>query len=260
MRTKRLLVLLMIAASTLAQPKPKTAALEGLDPVLLTEGKETPGKEALAVQHGAYLYQFSSEETRSRFQKDPEKYAIQMDGACARMGAPVRGLADSYYVYDRKIYIFGSNDCYKAFSADPAKYVADAHAAPAWKPTAAERAQGRALLKKAIAAMGGEAHWNAVRSYVRIHHVSRPQGDNTITDVARMPESFRAETVFPQGSYGNLITPAAQFTFFREEGQALPKTFSEAIADGISTLPVDVRRDIVDAGRSPAAPSRRKDQ
>lgn len=242
---KHVLVTLLFVASAWPQARPKNAALEGLDPVLLTEGQEAPGKETLIVQHGRFLYRFASEETRNRFTKDPAAYAIQLDGACARMGAPVGGSPDSYYVHDHRIYIFGSNDCYGKFSAEPAKYLTDVQANPVWNPSPEARAQGGALLKKAIEAMGGAARWKAIHSYVETHHISRPNGDSTTTNAARMPDAFRAESTFGKNSFGNLITPAGQFSLFRDEGAPLPKSFSQAITENWrhDLLPILLSRD-----------------
>src|SRR5689334_9891569 len=108
-------------------------ALEGMDPVLLTQGKEVPGKETLSVRHNGFWYTFSSAQTKEQFEKDPGRYGIQLDGACARMGAPTRGNADVSFVHKGRIYIFGSSQCYKLFSADPEKYLSTGNA-PAWNP------------------------------------------------------------------------------------------------------------------------------
>src|SRR5580700_9353099 len=124
--------LLIVAAACAAAQAPKTAALEGLDPVLLTEGQEAPGKDSITAQQGRFLYQFSTDETRARFRKEPDRYGIQLDGACARMGPPVGGSPDAYFVYDHRIYVFGSSDCYKRFAADPKKYLESEQPKPAW--------------------------------------------------------------------------------------------------------------------------------
>src|SRR3954452_2080424 len=149
--------LLALAVTALPQTPAKPAALEGLDPVLLTEGQEVPGKDTLAAEHGRFLYRFSTEETREKFRKDPDRYSIQLDGACARMGAPSSGSPDSYFVHKNRIYVFGSNDCYKKFAANPSKFLEAEQPKPEWNPTPQSLERGAAALKAVIQATGGEA-------------------------------------------------------------------------------------------------------
>src|ERR1043166_9350269 len=118
-----------------------TDGREGLDPVLLTEGREEPGQSSITAREGQFLYQFANAETRERFTKDPGRYAIQLDGACARMGAPTTGNPDSYYVFEGKIYIFASTDCYKAFKERADRHLESKQPAVEWRPTAESRAQ-----------------------------------------------------------------------------------------------------------------------
>src|SRR5262249_25142603 len=52
-------------------------ALTGLDPVLLTQGKQVKGSEKLTeVRHGL-RYRFADEKSRAAFTKEPEKYEAQ---------------------------------------------------------------------------------------------------------------------------------------------------------------------------------------
>jgi len=75
---------------------------------------------------------------------------IQLGGACARMGESVTE-SGSYYVYEGKIYIFGSPACYKAFKENPAKYLTTP---VVWKPTAADLQAGSERLSQVRTAMG----------------------------------------------------------------------------------------------------------
>ncbi len=207
----------------------KNPALEGLDPVLLTEGQETQGKESVRLESGPFLYQFSTEETRSRFRQDPERYGIQLDGACARMGAPVRGSADAYWVYNHRIYVFGSRECYRRFTANPKKYLEAEQAKPAWAPSAATRAQGQAVLDKAIAAMGSSDQWAGIKSYAETRHSSGPAGDLTIRIAAKPPASFISQTTAGANTFGSLVTPELVLNLFRDTGTRLPDNFGRAI-------------------------------
>lgn len=109
------------------KPQVARAVLLGHDPVRLAEGREVAGLESLEVTHGRYRYLFESAETKARFLKDPEAYAIQLDGACAFMaitGAPPgSGEPSRYWVHDHRIYIFASENCRNSFKADPRRYL-----------------------------------------------------------------------------------------------------------------------------------------
>ena len=59
--------------------------LSGLDPVRLIEGRDVRGLESLWVDRGSYRYVFESAATRQQFLADPERYEIQLGGACAFM-------------------------------------------------------------------------------------------------------------------------------------------------------------------------------
>lgn len=225
-------------AMSVAAQKQETAAIEGLDPVLLTEGQEVAGKESVTLRHGRFLYQFSTPDTRARFEKDPERYGIQLDGACARMGAPVTGSADAYFVYNHRIYIFGSSECYRRFAANPKKYLEAEQPKPAWNPTAATRSQGKALLEKTIAAMGGAERWDGVASYVETRHAQGPAGSVTIRIAAKPPDSLISETTSGENTFGSLVTPQEALTFFRGAGNRLPQSFGRAIL-------ADSRRDLM---------------
>jgi YHS domain-containing protein len=109
------------------KPQGVSAALLGHDPVRLTEGREVAGRDTLDVTHGRYRYVFETEETRASFLKNPDAYAIQLEGACAFMAtsgaAPGSGDPSRYLVYDRRIYIFASENCRNSFTVDPQRYL-----------------------------------------------------------------------------------------------------------------------------------------
>jgi len=226
-----------------AAQAPKTAALEGLDPVLLTEGQEAPGKDSIALEQGRFLYRFSTEETRARFRKDPERYGIQLDGACARMGAPVDGSADAYLVYDHRIYVFGSSECYKRFAANPKKYLESEQSKPAWNATAETRAQGKALLEKTIEAMGGAAKWDGVGSYVETRQAQGPAGTLTIKIAAKLPDSVISEISVGDNAFGNLVTPQEVLSLYRGAGRRLPRSFGRAILADFQRDPLPILAD-----------------
>ena len=117
------LVLLTVSRIAPAQSSAKdlTPVLEGLDPVLLVQGKEVQGNLKITVTRGNFQYFFASEENRATFEKDAARYEIQLNGACARMGPPVTGDPDLYSIYKGRIYIFGSGECKTRFDATPVR-------------------------------------------------------------------------------------------------------------------------------------------
>ena len=96
-------------------------ALEGLDPVLLTEGHEELGKPEIVVEHGDHRYQFVSEPTRARFAADPERYGVQNSTCPVVPGAAVN--PSLYAVHDGRIYLFASRQCIETFSEDPQSFL-----------------------------------------------------------------------------------------------------------------------------------------
>ena len=111
------------------KPSPKSTdnanavlALRGLDPVLLTRGKEVPGNSAVTAARGDYRYQFADVRSREAFEKDPTRYAVQLNGACALM-PHAQGDPDLFAVHNGRIYLFGTARCRTTFLADPDKVV-----------------------------------------------------------------------------------------------------------------------------------------
>ncbi|MEP7272648.1 MAG: hypothetical protein ABI882_14180 [Acidobacteriota bacterium] len=48
-------------AQSQGQSREEVVVLEGLDPVLLTQGKETPGKPQISITRGSDVYFFSTD-------------------------------------------------------------------------------------------------------------------------------------------------------------------------------------------------------
>ena len=49
------------------------------------------GKPDLKIARDKFAYLFATPETKAAFEKAPEKYEIELSGACARMGGGVTG-------------------------------------------------------------------------------------------------------------------------------------------------------------------------
>jgi putative intracellular protease/amidase/YHS domain-containing protein len=102
-------------------PSDKPLALKGLDPVLLTEGKEVKGQAGLSVTREKFRYQFADAANKGKFEKDPARYEIQFHGGCAMM--PEMAAQPSIFtVYKGRIYAFACDDCRAAFLQKPEEY------------------------------------------------------------------------------------------------------------------------------------------
>src|ERR1041385_6037567 len=156
MRTLLLIIVALSCSIASAQrlSSETVIPLEGLDAVMLTQGKEVQGDMKLKVTRGQFEYLFASAENKAIFEKDPARYEIQLDGHCARMGSPTGGNADLYYVHKGRIYIFGSEECQTLFKAAPEKYL-EAHPAPKAPPSDEMIKRGQELVTKVAGVLGG---------------------------------------------------------------------------------------------------------
>jgi YHS domain-containing protein len=161
------MMILVLAPAAIAAQTPGGAppdALDGLDPVMLVQGKEVEGKSAFSLAHGPFTYLFSTAETKAAFQREPAKYEIQLGGLCARMGKTTGANPADYLVYKGKIYVFGSDECHKRFAANPEKYLPSARV-----PLTASRAlltKGQQLIEDAARAVGDPKAIDAVTTYI----------------------------------------------------------------------------------------------
>jgi YHS domain-containing protein len=211
-RTLGVIVLLTLGfgSTSSAQNPPPREALDRVDPVvLLTQGKEIDGKADLKVLRGGFEYFFSTPETKAAFEKTPEKYEIQLGGACARMGPSSGGNPADYLVHDGRIYIFGSDDCHKKFAVAPAKYLSKP--APPMPSSAASARQGRMLVDRLVKAVGSAERLDSITTYVETASQvqKRAQGDVPLTTKTlwRFPGAVRLErTATIQGKTMNSAT------------------------------------------------------
>lgn len=152
------LICLTCSMIAVAQAQEALPALEGLDPVMLVQGKEVQGNLKIVVTRGRFQYFFANEVDKTTFEKEPGRYEIQLGGSCARMGAPVNGDPDLYTVHQGHIYIFGSGECKRLFEATPEKYLEDENITKSTEVLTPEAIKkGRDLIEKAVAAMGSPA-------------------------------------------------------------------------------------------------------
>lgn len=233
-----------VTAPAFAQMPASVEALDGVDPVLLIQGKETAGTPALKVVRGGFEYSFATPETKATFEKDPARYEIQMGGLCARMGKATGGRPSDFLVYNGKIYIFGSDECHKRFAADPTKYL---EAPPPPMPASASAiSRGRAAIDRAVAAIGGARALDRIATYVETASAvqKRASGDVPVTlkTTWRFPASVRLDrSMTIQGkamSSATLMTSAGIWYLY--QGQAYPG--AEA---GRPSMQLDYGRQIV---------------
>jgi len=110
----------VVAAVLSVAARSQEPALRGLDPIALCAGNEEQGQVEFATEHEGYVYRFASKDRLAKFHAKPERYSIQLGGACARMGPHSgRGEAKRFWVYKEHIYIFASDGCRAGFQKDP---------------------------------------------------------------------------------------------------------------------------------------------
>ena len=208
-----------ISAQTSASSSEAIIPLEGLDPVMLTQGKEVQGDVKFNVTRGKFQYIFASPANKATFEKDPSRYEIQLDGSCARMGAPTTGNPDLYTVHNGRIYIFGSEECQTVFKAAPEKYL-DVPPAPKPPPSAEAIKRGQELVAKAGEAFGGASKLDQLHSFQKTD-VRGNQVKNTLT--LAFPDTLRQESVRQNFTLVSVITPAEAFVVVNNGARPMPE-------------------------------------
>jgi YHS domain-containing protein len=228
-------------ASALAQQSSSASEavipLEGLDPVMLSQGKEVQGDMKFKVTRGRFHYIFASAENKAVFEKDPTRYEIQLDGHCARMGAPTTGNPDLYAVHNGRIYIFGSEECQTLFKGAPEKYLEIP--LPLKSPPTAEMVKrGQELIGKAVEALGGSKLDQLVsfqRKDVRANDVK-----NTL--LLAFPDTLRQETVRPAFTLVSVVTPSESFVAFNNAARPMPEANRTLIYQELNHEPIVLLR------------------
>jgi YHS domain-containing protein len=198
--------------------------LEGLDPVMLSEGKEVQGDMKFKVTRGQFQYIFANAENKAIFEKDPSRYEIQLDGHCARMGAPTTGNPDLYTVHNGRIYIFGSESCQTLFKTAPEKYL-EVPAAPKSPPTVEMVKRGDELLAKAVEALGGRSKLDQLVSF-QIKDVRENQVRNTL--LLTFPDVLRQETIRSNFTLVSVVTPSESFFLVNNAARPMPEADRKA--------------------------------
>lgn len=240
-------------------------ALEGLDPVLLIQGKEAQGNLKLSVTRGHFQYFFANEEDKALFEKEPAHYEIQLNGSCARMGAPVNGNPDLYSVHKGRIYIFGSPDCKTRFDAAPEKYLeAENIDKPGEAPSAEARKKGDELIEKAVKAMGTATVLDGLTDYQEksLSLQSRRGTDVEIRLSLTMlfPDRVRAEQTSPDFANPTVIRKVAvvmsggdAFAITNEGVNPIPDAYRADQQRELNRRPLAILRARKNSGFSAAA-------
>lgn len=206
MKTCIFAVLALASASAAAD---ELAGTLNVDPVELVRGTEVQGKEDISATYYRFRYLFANEANKAEFEKHPKKYEIQLGGACARMG-PLSGVGrpDLYTVYQGKIYIFASEACRNTFLRAPELVLERPEAVPTGSDKA--KREGRELLGKAVAAMGGAGRIDAVEVYQeRRERESDSEGQayNVVdTLTIKFPDKVRTDHIWGDDRYTMVVT------------------------------------------------------
>lgn len=217
-----------VADSARAQQSPAISEtlipLEGLDPVMLAQGKEVQGDLKFKVTRGKFQYLFANAENKAAFEKDPARYEIQLDGHCARMGPPTTGNPDLYAAHNGRIYVFGSEECQTLFKGAPEKYL-EVPAPPKAPPTAEMVKRGWELLAKTVATLGG-AKLDQLVSFQK-----QEQRGNEAKSILRIafPDAVRVETIRPTFTLVSVVTPSESFVSFNNRARTMPEAAQKAI-------------------------------
>ena len=220
-----LILIVFISIAAAQSPASETLIpLEGLDPVMLSQGKEVQGDLKYKVTRGRFQYLFANEENKATFEKDPSKYEIQLDGHCARMGAPTTGDPDLYAVHNGRIYIFGSEECQTLFKAKPEKYL-EVPVAPK-SPSAEMVKRGQELIAKAAEALGPGSKLDQLRSFQRTNLREDKVKNNLVLS---FPDSLRQETIRPTFTLTSIITPSDSFIVVNNAARPMSEAGRAAI-------------------------------
>src|SRR5258708_32091540 len=110
---------LLSASAAVSDPK---LALDGLDPVELIQGQTVKGQPRYSAERSDFKYWFKSEENRSKFASDPEKYGLQLNGKCV-LSDTMPGTQKFHTVVGGRIYLGGSEHCIERFKESPRIFV-----------------------------------------------------------------------------------------------------------------------------------------
>ena len=172
---------------------------------LIDRAEEREGSADIALTHGRFTYWFANEGNKTSFSTSPDKYEIQLGGACARMG-PLSGGGTPrlFAMHDDRVYIFASEQCRAAFVRAPAQFIDPGD--PPLQATDESRAHGRALLGSAVDAIACLAFIDTITTYREVLAQDRESGGQTykVTETVTLmcPSRIRSETCWNDSCWG----------------------------------------------------------
>ena len=113
--------------NTIAEGDDRSLMLRGNDPVAyFTEKRPVKGDPSIKAERDGATYRFASQANREAFLKNPARFEPAYAGFCAS-GAPYALKAaigaDVFYVYEDRLYLFGSDRSRKNWVMDAAENV-----------------------------------------------------------------------------------------------------------------------------------------
>ena len=186
---------------------------------MLSQGKEVQGDMKYKVTRGRFQYLFANAENMATFAKDPARYEIQLDGHCARMGAPTSGNPDLYLVHKERIYVFGSEECQTLFKAAPEKYL-EVPATPKAPPTDEAIKRGQALVAKAVEVLGAGSKLDQLQTFQKTE-----LRENQVRNILMLafPDAVRQETVRSNFTLTSVVTPSESFVLVNNAARPMPE-------------------------------------
>lgn len=224
-------LLLISVAALIAVAAPKDSpqvviCLKGLDAVELAQGREIQGTENLSVVRGKFRYLFANNENKARFETNPERYAIQMGGACGRMG-PLSGLGDPdrFFVHDGRIYIFASENCRDGFKSAPENHIDQADAPPDVPTSNEDKKLAPQLINRALEGFGGAAKVDAVTSLQttikKTYKHNNGTADYVTATKVAFPDKYRSESSWLDWQGADVVNAMQGFRSENKESWAM---------------------------------------
>ncbi len=218
--TLNLIATVFLANMVCGQTPKVVTVLNGFDPIELVDNREVKGSETISVTRSKYRYLFARAENKRKFERSPAEFQIQLGGGCGRMGSlSGEGNPDRYHVFNRRIYIFASEQCRNSFKAAPENHLESPDPAPTG--SAAEKLRAGELLDLAVTAIGGSAKVNAIKTYQAKINLAYKQGDKTTeykqTETIAFPNRYHNEIDWGSATEVSVLTPGAAVTSYKNE-------------------------------------------
>jgi YHS domain-containing protein len=122
----------------------------------IQSGRRTTGLMAHRTVHGSWEYRFTSAKNLRVFRANPARYAVQLGGACGRMGELSGvGRPELSSVVNDRLYIFASPGCQRAFVKAPMRFLEQDE----WLSQGLGDPRAMTLRERILAWAGGRAPW-----------------------------------------------------------------------------------------------------